>query len=86
MKMGDPDLKAACIAILAELEREFFAVLTFTELKQRTGLMQREVEAALAELQSRQLVGRTVRPSRPGRKGANQGYQRIYVPDANPSE
>lgn len=82
--MSDAELKAACLAILAELEREFFAVLTFTELRQSTGLLRREVEAALAELQSRRLVGKTIRPHRPGRKGANQGYQRIYVPDAKP--
>jgi hypothetical protein len=83
MKMSDADLRVACLAVLAELEREFFSVWTFTELKQSTALLQREVEAALGELQSRQLVGKTIRPARPGRKAAH-GYQRIYVPDAKP--
>lgn len=87
MKRSDPNLKAACLAVLMELEREFFSVLTFTELKESTGLPQAVVEAALAELESRNLVGRTIRARRVRpRMKALHGYQRIYVPDAKPFE
>jgi hypothetical protein len=79
MNVSD-DLKAACLAILAELEREFFAVRTFTELQRSTGLRRSEIEAALAELQSRQLVGKFGKV----KGGGSKGYQRIYVPNAKP--
>lgn len=77
------NLRTACLAILAELEREFFAVRTFTELKQSTGLRHSEIEAALAELQSRQLVGKW-RKVVDKVKGGRKGYQRIYDPNAKP--
>ena len=35
MKMSDTDLKAACLAILAELEREFFASMRPSSLLKR---------------------------------------------------
>ncbi len=74
MRLRDwPNLRTACLAILTELEREFFSRKTFTELRQSTGLSQAEVEWTLAELKSRKLVGMGL-----------GGYERIYVPDAKP--
>jgi DNA-binding IclR family transcriptional regulator len=76
MRLRDwPNLRTACLAILTELEREFFSRRTFTELRRSTGLSQAEVEWALAELKSRQLVSKG---------GKNGVYERIYVPDAKP--
>ncbi len=78
MGLGDAsNLRAACLAILAELEREFLSVRTFTELRRSTGLSQSEVEAALAELNSRRLVAK-------GLMGKRHGYFRIYVSNAKP--
>jgi DNA-binding IscR family transcriptional regulator len=77
---GSVEIRAACLAILAELEREFFAVRSFTELEQSTGLPHHVVEAALTELKARRLVEKGIGV------GGRKGYQRVYVPDAKPIE
>jgi DNA-binding transcriptional ArsR family regulator len=71
-------LDSAGRAILAELEREFTTMLTFTELRVATGLSQGIVDQALLELRRRRLVDKCRR-----RDGKNC-LMRIYVQEAIP--